>query len=178
MAVYRLHKKEWDKIVGHVPPSLHVVSGLAPTTMGAASAQASSSSEVKGKKRKRAEVDVDGKGADDDSDDHAGGEAGVDAQEAASSMPPTNPKIENKTSKKHSKSKQGSDPGQGRKGVSSGLSTVVRHKGGATSINGRKGKQVQQKDSGRASKSGGSGGEWWKELPGSGVGGKKGSMKL
>ncbi|KAH6910152.1 ribonuclease H-like domain-containing protein [Coprinopsis sp. MPI-PUGE-AT-0042] len=176
MAVYRLHKKEWDKIVGHVPHSLHVVSGAAPTMEDAANAT-SSSSDAKGTKRKRVEPDVDGDDKDGD-EDALGSDENEEAKDGEDS-PVAAPASNGKPTplKRKSKSKNPSDPGQGRKGVSSGLSTVVRHKGGATSINGRKGKQAQQKDLGKASKSSGSGGEWWKELPGA-VGGKKGSMKL
>ena len=156
MAVYRLHKKEWDKIVGHVPLSLHVVSGVPATAP---------SGDAKGKKRKREED-----GDNDDEDDASGDDEESKGEPSTAESKPS-AQASQKLSKKKLKSNPTPDLGQGRKGISSGLSTVVRHKGGSTSIVGKKGKVVQQKDS---VKSKSSGGEWWKQLPGSGgAGGKR-----
>ncbi|KAL0955486.1 hypothetical protein HGRIS_001726 [Hohenbuehelia grisea] len=108
MAVYRLHKHEWEKGQSHAPFGSQ-------------------------KKRKRAasKASVDG---ESDEEDEA-----------------------------EDKPRKSDFPGGGRKGVSSGLSTVVR-RGGASVAKGRGGSGTD----GKKSKSG-----WWKELGGA----SKGTMR-
>lgn len=114
MAVYRLHRKEWEK-------------GLRPVAEYAAKTQS------KSHKRKATE--------DDDGD---GGEDG-DAED------------ENRGGEREKR--RDIYPGGGRKGVSSGLSTVVTGGKGP----GRGGEAEKQK--------------WWTQI-GGGSGGAKGSMRL
>ncbi|KAJ7895822.1 ribonuclease H-like domain-containing protein [Mycena leptocephala] len=119
MAVYRLHRKEWERSA----PRLRV-----------------SSVSATGKRR-----------ADEDEDE--------DEDEDAPSIPKDNRIKDTKT--------KPAFPGGGRKGVSSGLSTVVRRSDGVSASGGdKRGK----------GKGGGGGGEWWKVL-GTG-GGAKGSMRV
>ncbi|KZP28369.1 ribonuclease H-like protein [Athelia psychrophila] len=110
MALYRLHRKEWDKGFSFSQPS-------------------SSTSHLSSKKRAHSE----------------------DPDESPNEAPAEE------------------FPGGGRKGVSSGLGAIVRHKGGK----------------GKGAAAGGGGGEkkkWWTELSGGtgagGGGGKKGSIRL
>jgi RNA exonuclease 4 len=118
MAVYRLHRKEWERSA----PRLRV-----------------SSVSATGKRR-----------ADEDEDE--------DEDEDAPSIPRDGRIKDTKT--------KSAFPGGGRKGVSSGLSTVVRRSDGVSASGGdKRGK----------GKGGGGGGEWWKVLTG---GGAKGSMRV
>ncbi|KAJ7026742.1 ribonuclease H-like domain-containing protein [Mycena alexandri] len=124
MAVYRLHRKEWEKGTTSRPlPQAK--------TKGKGKAEASPS--------------------DDDDDEEAEGDADV-------------PQAKKKKSESE---KPKTFPGGGRKGVSSGLGTVVRRQG--TARGGRGGEDKRSVGAG-----GGGGAEWWKELGG----GAKGSMRL
>ncbi|EAU91958.1 MipD protein [Coprinopsis cinerea okayama7 len=120
MAVYRLHKKEFDKSMGaHLYPL--------PTP---------GPSQPSAQKRKRAESEV---GDEDDEEEESTLASG-----------------KGKSKKKKAKSPNPLDPGQGRKGVSSGLSTIIRRPGQ---------KKDQQKK------------QWWKELP-TAASGAKTSFKM
>ena len=154
MAVYRLHKKSWDQISG-------VFARPAPD-----SNSNSSSGSVKAGKRNADEL-VEGPDEDGDADEEGEGEEGGEAK------------------KKPSKARRGTLPGpEGRKGVSSGLATVVR-RGGVTvktgvSVRGGLGKGGG-KSGGGGSKGGGDAekGQWWAKLPATaGGGGKKGSVSV
>ncbi|KAF6752184.1 ribonuclease H-like domain-containing protein [Ephemerocybe angulata] len=120
MAVYRIHKKAWDKLLG-------------------AFARTDTLSLAVAGKRKAEEEDE-----------------------------------EEEDEPRKAKKVKGVLPGpEGRKGVSSGLSTVVR-----------RGSQVQIKGKGKGRGASGAGGggedkaQWWAQLPSSSSGAKKGSMKL
>ncbi|CAL1711273.1 unnamed protein product [Somion occarium] len=112
MAVYRIHRKVWDK--GHPPLSSTISSG---------------------KKRKRTP-----------SSDH---ESGSEDEDRPAS----------KTSSHNTKQ----FPGGGRKGVSSGLSTVTRHTGKSSIGHGSSNLETKN--------------AWWKEL-GNGSSGSKGSLRM
>ncbi|KAF9012701.1 ribonuclease H-like domain-containing protein [Cyathus striatus] len=138
MAIYRIHRKEWEKAAPRVPPSLHV-------NADAGAEGESAQKKTKGKKRKHLGVDAEDMGSSDEDEDEV--------------------KAEASTSKRAKVF-----PGGGKKGVSSGLSTVVR--GGD-----KHGKGANLKSQAVAQKNAKT--EWWKELPNTGVGGgKKGSMKI
>ncbi|KAJ7493645.1 ribonuclease H-like domain-containing protein [Mycena latifolia] len=115
MAVYRLHRREWEK---GAPPLARLLG--------------------KGKGKKHA----------GDEEEESG-----DSDEEEPALP---------TKKKGKESKKEGFPGGGRKGVSSGLGTIVRRAGGSGA-------------GGVRSKSGGGGGEktqWWTELGGASAGSK------
>lgn len=124
MAVYRIHRKEWDR--GH-PPIVSVDTGKRR--------KHSSSSAAVG------DVEAD---------------SGIEDDAETSSLKSTKPKGRSKSSKDKPKE----FPGGGRKGVSSGLSTVVKrsHSSGSSGASSKKS-------------------AWWKEL-GQGPGGTKGSMRM
>ena len=100
MAIYRIHRKEWEKGIRPSPDYIHP------------------------KKRKRLSVE------DDNVED-----------------------VE-----------KSRGPGGGRKGVSSGLSTIVKRGGSSSRSNGGSGPSGESK-------------KWWKEL-GGGSGGSKGSVRV
>ncbi|KAK7057999.1 exonuclease domain-containing protein [Favolaschia claudopus] len=158
MAVYRLHRKEWEKLAPTVK------SGVGVGVSGASSVSASK----KGKQvalplEKREEGSDEDEDADDDSDDAS-----------PATTPKSNPKPKPSLGRKLEKAKEKIFPGGGRKGVSSGLSTVVRR----GKVSGGGGGGGGGGDAGRAAKknmSTSASGSWWKEL-GSGSGGSKGSV--
>ncbi|KAI0079317.1 ribonuclease H-like protein [Panus rudis PR-1116 ss-1] len=115
MAIYRLHRKEWDK--GHPPVALL----------------------TSAKKRKRSASAAPDEGESDDS------------------------------KKKKKQKAVESFPGGGRKGISSGLSTVIKRRGSA--------RQDASVDMGSSSGAKKSKTQWWKEL-GTGSNGSKGSIRL
>ncbi|PPQ84351.1 hypothetical protein CVT25_013246 [Psilocybe cyanescens] len=130
MAVYRLHKKEWEK--GSRPQ---------PAVVQAASKAISSKRRAPSRS-----------GSDDDEDDDN------DDDEVESRNKPSPAKFiskSNVTSKVY--------PGGGRKGVSSGLSTVVRHANDKSKTGGGDSASVKS--------------QWWKQLPG-GVSAGSGSKGL
>ncbi|TCD66537.1 3'-5' exonuclease [Steccherinum ochraceum] len=140
MAVYRLHRKDWDK--GAPPPP------------GSTSGTSTASSSSKKKRKTPANADADN---DSDNDD-----------DATSSTPSSGRKQQQASN---------SFPGGGRKGVSSGLSTIIKQRDSSGRGRGRRGDDLQgaakpksseQKKSGKT--------EWWKELGGSA--GAKGSMSF
>ena len=128
MAIYRIHRKTWDK--GHPP---------IPTSVET------------GKKRK-----LNPSSAADDAEDETSNEDG-DATGPSSSNKSARPKGKSKSMKEGSRE----FPGGGRKGVSSGLSTIIK-RGGSTASSGASSSKKSA---------------WWKEL-GNGPGGSKGSMKM
>ncbi|KAJ4471493.1 ribonuclease H-like domain-containing protein [Lentinula aciculospora] len=119
MAVYRLHRKEWDKGLGNVNTS--------KATMLVKALKSKSRPDDDGEEKEPEEQEFQ------------------DAQR--------------KDDRRKSKGLPEVFPGGGRKGVSSGLSTVVRN-GGSRSDNGRQKTQ------------------WWKELGNSGSNGSKGFLRL
>jgi RNA exonuclease 4 len=150
MAVYRIHKKGWEKGSRPHPTS-------APTKPST-------------KARKRTAADA--KFASDDESDS-------DSDEPSTSVPKLASTPKTTVVGKKGKTKDSSTifPGGGRKGVSSGLSTVVKKVGGAApgSNSSHSTSRGHSKAAGGAGKS-----EWWKQLPG-GVtigGGAKASIKI
>ncbi|KAJ7165761.1 ribonuclease H-like domain-containing protein [Mycena filopes] len=121
MAVYRIHRKEWEKGSRPLPPP-----------------------KVKAKGKAKADAE---EGSDDDDE--------LESDDDAEDMGRPKTATQSKTF-----------PGGGRKGVSSGLSTVVKR----TAHSGR-GRGGDKRSIGGGG--GGGGGDWWKEL-----GGAKGSMRL
>ncbi|KAH9485822.1 RNA exonuclease 4 [Psilocybe cubensis] len=141
MAVYRLHKKEWEK-------------GSRPQPVGVHAASKAASSKRKAPSQSGSDEEEGGDGGDDDSSD----------SEAHSRRKPSpalvKPVLKGKNTPKEY-------PGGGRKGVSSGLSTVIRRAGEKTKAGGGVIDKATVKT------------EWWKQLPG-GVssGGSKGSVSI
>ncbi|KJA20623.1 hypothetical protein HYPSUDRAFT_42931 [Hypholoma sublateritium FD-334 SS-4] len=138
MAVYRLHKKEWEKGSRPLPP---------PSAKSAAVTAAT----------KRKEMDK--------SDSDVSDSEGDDSPE-----PVVAPKLNGKGKGKDAPTEY---PGGGRKGVSSGLSTVVRRgvAGSRTAVEGKGGSAGGATSSAKN--------EWWKQLPGGApVGGSKGSIRI
>lgn len=139
MALYRLHKIEWEKQLRPVTEAYRDKMGL-PALPGQGKPSKAS------QKRKRDDADgsesVDGDGSDaedDDDNSNAGGRS--------------------------RRSRRGDNPGGGRKGVSSGLSTIVYRKGVREQPKGlRDGSTGQLVDSGgRAGGKSGGGGNWWED---------------
>ena len=143
MALFRIHRKEWEKGARPLP--------TAPTKPS--NAQASSSSHNSRKRPHEGDVSRDDVGSDDEEE--------IDGDEAAVTP----------ASKRSGKSKGKSKahdafPGGGRRGVSSGLSTVVKRVGASG-----KGDDGQARSKGKSKTKE----KWWKELGG---GGSKGSLRL
>jgi len=154
MAVYRIHKKDWEK--GSRPH---------PTPKVASTSSTPTTSSKKASKRTAVEAEF----ASD-------AESEPDLDEPSTSKAKLNPTPKPTTAGKKGKTKDSSTtfPGGGRKGVSSGLSTVVK-KIGAESPGSKTSLSSHSKAAGSAGKS-----EWWKQLPG-GVsigGGAKASMTI
>jgi len=150
MAVYRIHKKDWEK--GSRPH---------PT-----SAPANPSTKASKRTATEAEFASDA-------------ESESDSDEPSTSVPKLKSTPKTTVVGKKGKTKDSSTtfPGGGRKGVSSGLSTVVKKIGGATP--GLKSSHSTSRGNSKAA--GGAGkSEWWKQLPG-GVtigGGAKASIRI
>ncbi|KAJ7201086.1 ribonuclease H-like domain-containing protein [Mycena pura] len=119
MAVFRLHRKEWEKGSAPLPAS---------------------------QKRAREHTEEEQEEQEEEEDVHAG--AGKKGAKTRARL-----------------------PGGGRKGVSSGLSTIVRRSGRGASAPGN-----EEKSKGGGKSGGGGGTQWWKELGGAGR--SKGSMRL
>lgn len=136
MALYRLYKARWDATL---PPSARAGGQVASKSQAPSSAAESSL----GVKRKASTLAGDSDESDDELADNGKGKAPQTGE------PPT-------ASAKKKRKGQGegeSFPGGGRRGVSSGLSTIVRNgKGGSE---GRKGSIAVTS---------GQGGDWWKSL--------------
>lgn len=177
MAVYKLNKKEWEKGSRPLPQSTKSL----PASSEPATASPAPSKAIK---RSHSEVDF---ASDSDSDsassDDSDNDDAVSNQEPRPKAP--EPSIKDTSTKLKGKQQgkartKGKDrpttifPGGGRKGVSSGLSTVVRRgsTGGGTSVKSRSSIGMS------AVGSSGSGGDWWKQLPGGVGGGAKGSVKV
>jgi len=140
MAVYRLHKREWEK--NSRPLNL-------PTSKSTLSSSMSN--------KRKGTVDTSESESDFDNDEEA---------KNLAKPPVTNTSISATTK---GKMKATSNfPGGGRKGVSSGLSTVIRRSG--SNAKGAHGGEKTPK-----AKS-----EWWKQLPGSvsSANGSKGSITV
>ncbi|EEB88970.1 hypothetical protein MPER_12993 [Moniliophthora perniciosa FA553] len=151
MAVYRLHKKEWEKgAVGVATAML-----LKTKKNSIRNDDEALSSKAKGKRKRSTESDDD-ESSDDDGEEDAGEESRHRQQKRQ------NRQMEHKKGLKYEKRVK-PFPGGGRKGVSSGLSTIVHQ-----------GRRVTK---GAKSASSSKSGQWWKELGGSSSGSKS-SLKL
>ncbi|KIK60969.1 hypothetical protein GYMLUDRAFT_43508 [Collybiopsis luxurians FD-317 M1] len=163
MAVYRLHRKEWEK------GSVSALTASLLTRMKGKGRQDGVDDSVKGReergkgKRKRnGDGDEDGdEDGDGDRDDDNGsiGFAYDNEEPSAKSVP--KPKLKSKTKiKTNARPKAKLFPGGGRKGVSSGLSTVVTRIEGKRGGNGSGGRSTSR----TKTKSSSSGQQWWKKL--------------
>jgi len=134
MAVYRLHKKEWERASRHLPLPLTKLASPATTIPSILSTIPS--------KRKETEEPSESESEKD--------------EELELNPGPSQPANTNGRSKKKAESRT-QPPGGGRKGVSSGLSTIVRRQGStvSTTSGGVGRKKVKS--------------AWWKQLPGSGI---------
>ncbi|KAF5346309.1 hypothetical protein D9758_011489 [Tetrapyrgos nigripes] len=172
MGVYRLHRKEWEKSsLGIQAATLlsanAAAKGKTPEPAGDGEREdkekMKKKDKDKGKKRKvplaAGEEDDD----DDDEDENADDEEGRGLSSGLSS----------KSSKKPKKQKEFA--GGGRKGVSSGLSTIVRQKGKVENDRGKARGGTAGAGSGASQKNSAVKDPWWKELGGldSGSGGYK-----
>ncbi|KAJ3915333.1 ribonuclease H-like domain-containing protein [Lentinula edodes] len=152
MAIYRLHRKEWDK---------GSASTLRASTM---IKMAKTKSRHNGADEE--EIDVEDSKIDVESPEverkrkrTAGDEDPDDPN--PEKTPDQSPSRGLSNSKKKAKGRQEIFPGGGRRGVSSGLSTIVRKGGGGSTT-----------DSDRPKT------QWWKELGNAGSSGLKGSLRL
>jgi outer membrane biosynthesis protein TonB len=185
MAIYRLHKKEWEN--GVRPP---LPSSLKSITDGTTTPGVDGNAETKTKKRKRdsGTAKQRERTADDeewiDVSTDSGNEDGQDDEPAITSTPTPKTKSAQKQKQKLKKSKSKAKRGQG---ISSGLSTVIKQRGpndteGSKRIVSRHGGKNEVKSTSTS----GTKKAWWAELPnsrgvGAGVGataGKKGSMRV
>ncbi|KAJ3995117.1 ribonuclease H-like domain-containing protein [Lentinula boryana] len=148
MAVYRLHRKEWDH-------GLKILKTSTSVKMSEAHNGDSNTIETEEKKKDEEFQNVKRKGKRKRTVDEEGVDV-LDAEETQSPMR-SHPKSELLSGKK--RGQHGVYPGGGRKGVSSGLSTIVRRGGSASERGGRKT-------------------QWWKELGSSGSSESKGSLRL
>ncbi|KAF5346283.1 hypothetical protein D9758_011493 [Tetrapyrgos nigripes] len=160
MAVYRLHRKEWEKSslgiqAATLLPANAAAKGKTPEPAGDGELDGRDNEKTKKKdkhKEKRRKAPADEEDDDDDDDENADGR-GLSSG------------LSSKSSKKPKKQKE--FPGGGRKGVSSGLSTVVRRKGKAESDRGKARGGAAGPGSGASQKNSAVEDPWWKELGGS-----------
>ncbi|KAF9218707.1 ribonuclease H-like protein [Gyrodon lividus] len=181
MALFRLYKKQWES---RLRPLQSKSKGESKSALGAKLASGSSPApeqpSVRGEKRKRT--------------DHESASGSLIPQPSSRSPSPSNtrvppssptraqsPTLHLATLSKPPKQKRDSDPAPDpvtRKGVSSGLSIVVRRAGEGKDV---KGKGLRGSTSGKAGRSrkmgtGSDGEKWWTSLGGNG--GKKGSIRV
>ncbi|KAJ8483429.1 hypothetical protein ONZ51_g4728 [Trametes cubensis] len=158
MALFRLYRKEWEKDFRPLALSLSRARSRSRSRSKSptrAAAESSSRSAVPAKRARRSSSPATHE--DDEADDDA------------SSQPPAK-KRKSKTKDKASPSEDGdakkSFPGGGRRGVSSGLSTVIKRMGNV-------GEKAKSKTKSKSKD------KWWKELGGNNSSsGAKGSMRL
>ncbi|KAI1797005.1 ribonuclease H-like protein [Ganoderma leucocontextum] len=143
MALFRLHRKTWEKNVR--PPSL---------PHSKAHGTATPPPNVPHKRPRTASLSEPADYADDDREDQ-GGEASADASPATV-----------REGKKGKARAAESFPGGGRRGVSSGLSTVVKRGGISASSKAKVKTKTKEKE------------KWWKDLGGGASSGSKGSLRL
>lgn len=138
MAIYRLHRKQWETAYSVVPIRIRTATTQSATKITSLNNTTSDTSTTTSKKRSQ--------GYDDNDTDE---DEGIKEKEKY--------------------------PGGGRKGMSSGLSVIVKRGKHAAIAVGRGSKGV-------GGKGGGDGGgekvKWWKELGSGGGGGSKGMFKL
>jgi RNA exonuclease 4 len=186
MALFRLHKKQWESRLQPLHTVRQSKSGgdsrleLEPGSSPAAEQPR------RGEKRKRtAQQSVSGSVSLPQSPSPSQSPSNTLQSLPSSASRALSPSLHLATPSNPSKRKRGSDPTTDpvpRKGVSSGLSTVVRRVGGGKEVKGKGlGRNIPRKGSfaagGNKKMGTGSGGEkWWTSLGGSG--GKKGSIRV
>ena len=143
MALFRLHRRTWEKNVRPLPQGSANPPPAVPH------------------KRSRSTMMSESADDEDEDRDEQGGEDIPDASPAA-----------NRKGKKKKGKAEGAEsfPGGGRRGVSSGLSTVVKRAGVAASSK-MKIKTKTKTNTNTKEK-------WWKELGGGGSSGSKGSLRM
>ncbi|EJF64761.1 ribonuclease H-like protein [Dichomitus squalens] len=146
MALFRLHRRTWEKNVRPLPLPHHKSSGSATPEPSAL--------------RKRPRAESLSQSSDEPGEDSEGREGATDISIAPSQVDKGKAKKKGKTRTVSAES----FPGGGRKGVSSGLSTVVKRAGG--SAGGRTRVKTKTKE------------KWWKDLGGGTSGDSKGSVRL
>lgn len=162
MAVYRLYKTEWEKNSRHLHPKAATGS---TTSLGAS---------IKRKRTEEPRTDSEAESASDNEDEPS---IPIDKTPSASRLQSKKGKArESDSGEAFAARSTGKGSEKGKKGISSGLSTVVRKAGGEKEVKGRKGVV----GSGAGTKSGGSSGDWWKQLPGgvAKMGLSKGSISI
>ncbi|KAF9262564.1 ribonuclease H-like protein [Marasmius fiardii PR-910] len=142
MAVYRLHRKEWEKGAVGVATAM-----LLKATSKKAMDSGSLSPKAQGKRKSADEDDETAYQAGDLDDEMRSSTRKVDKKAVKSQKITTVSKKGHKPTRTY--------PGGGRKGVSSGLSTIVRN-----------GRRVRVGDGGRgeSTRSGKSSDQWWKDV--------------
>ena len=138
MALFRLHRRTWEKNVRPLPQGTANPPPAVPH------------------KRSRSTMMSESADDEDEDRDEQGGEDIPDA------LPTANHKGKRKGKAKETES----FPGGGRRGVSSGLSTVVKRAGVAASSKTKTKTKTNTKE------------KWWKELGGGGGSGSKGSLRM
>ncbi|OSD02939.1 ribonuclease H-like protein [Trametes coccinea BRFM310] len=161
MALFRLHRKEWEKDFRPAVAAVLARARSRSRSKSPARAAAAASASVPLKRARRSSSPSASVAPDSDEDDAA-------VQPAAKK-----PKSKAGSKRKSSASSQNEDtfPGGGRRGVSSGLSTVIKRAGGAGSRSASAADKTKPKTKTKE--------KWWKDLGGGGSsGGSKGSMRL
>ncbi|KAI0645313.1 hypothetical protein C8Q79DRAFT_1011398 [Trametes meyenii] len=162
MALFRLHRKEWEKDFRPLPQAAHIPPDPTVNPGARMDLEAGSSrTQAKAVSRKRLRE------AEESSElgDVDGEESGVEEEDRDRSG-----KVEDKRNgggRVKAQAKKGAEqmfPGGGRRGVSSGLSTVVKRGPGGNVKNGGRGGGVKAKTQEK----------WWKDLGG----GAKGSVRM
>ncbi|KAI0318533.1 ribonuclease H-like domain-containing protein [Amylostereum chailletii] len=153
MAVFRLHRKQWERPYATVPVRVRLRGTSQDPSAASAVDSTPSTSTHKGKRKRNSVEDEDNANANANSDDDD------DDDTPATPRPPPKPKTKPLTKVHASGAVQ-------KKGVSTGLSTVVSRRGKGDPKGGNK------------TDGGGGGGTatgWWKQLGG---GGSKGGVKM
>ncbi|PIL35383.1 hypothetical protein GSI_02109 [Ganoderma sinense ZZ0214-1] len=142
MALFRLHRRTWEKNVRPLPQPHSKPQGSATPPPAA--------------RHKRSRSAMMSESADDEDEDRG---------EREEAIPDASPAANHKGKKKGKGKETESFPGGGRRGVSSGLSTVVKRVGVAASSKTKTKPKTKEK--------------WWKDLGGGGASsGSKGSFRM
>lgn len=147
MALYRLHKTVWEQQVRSITESYREKMGLpamnnGPVNKGKerASLTVDPDNAPKGGKRKRGQQSEEDGGGTGRFEDEGGLLHAADSEDRW----------------KKRKQKKKSEAGEGTKGISSGVTEIIRHKDGTREVKGRKG-------AAGAGAGAGGGGNWWED---------------